>query len=173
MVVRRGRIVLRRRPGRRNAWARFDERSSGGAQAGTPPKGHGGISRHAVGQTCRVAVRGDLDRSESRRLSDLPSGGPAGLSRARRLYSTLDRRGFAALGDAKEAAGMFEGVSQAVPDSNLLNQVALRAGEAWYQASSCPNAVSWFVKAVNGNDKDRRSLRSGCGWRLVIFERIN
>jgi soluble lytic murein transglycosylase len=58
------------------------------------------------------------------------------------------------LGDAKEAAGMFEGVPQAVPDSNLLNQVALRAGEAWYQASSCPEAVSWFAKAVNVNDKD-------------------
>ncbi|NGZ60052.1 MAG: hypothetical protein CV081_06060 [Nitrospira sp. LK265] len=57
-------------------------------------------------------------------------------------------------GDAKEAAGMFEGVSQAVPDSNLLNQVALRAGEAWYQASSCPEAVSWLAKAVNVNDKD-------------------
>jgi soluble lytic murein transglycosylase len=58
------------------------------------------------------------------------------------------------LGDAKEAAGMFEGVPQAIPDSNLLNQVALRAGEAWYQASSCPEAVSWFAKAVDVNDKD-------------------
>ncbi|HWF61876.1 MAG TPA: transglycosylase SLT domain-containing protein [Nitrospira sp.] len=58
------------------------------------------------------------------------------------------------LGDGREAAGMFEGVSQAVPDSNLLNQAALRAGEAWYQASSCPDAASWFVKAVNINDKD-------------------
>ena len=58
------------------------------------------------------------------------------------------------VGEAKEAAGMFEGVPQAVPDSNLLNQVAIRAGEAWYQASSCPEAVSWFVKAVTVNDKD-------------------
>lgn len=58
------------------------------------------------------------------------------------------------LGDAKEAAGMFEGVPQAVPDSNLLNQVALRAGEAWYQASNCPQAMSWYVKAVNVNDRD-------------------
>jgi soluble lytic murein transglycosylase len=58
------------------------------------------------------------------------------------------------LGDAKEAAGMFEGVLQAVPDSNLLNQVALRAGEAWYQASSCPEAIPWFAKVVNVNDKD-------------------
>ncbi|OQW32978.1 MAG: hypothetical protein A4E19_06415 [Nitrospira sp. SG-bin1] len=58
------------------------------------------------------------------------------------------------LGDAKEAAGMFEGVPQAVPDSNLASQAALRAGEAWYQASSCPEAVSWFSKAVNANDKD-------------------
>ena len=60
------------------------------------------------------------------------------------------------LGDAKEAASMFEGVSQAVPDSNLLNQVAFRAGEAWYQASSCPDAVSWFVKAINVNEKDQQ-----------------
>ncbi|HEX5544763.1 MAG TPA: hypothetical protein VFX10_04640, partial [Nitrospira sp.] len=60
------------------------------------------------------------------------------------------------LGDAKEAAGMFEGVSQAVPDSNLLNQVAFRAGEAWYQASSCPDAVSWFVKAINVNERDQQ-----------------
>ncbi|MEK6585815.1 MAG: hypothetical protein AABZ24_05665, partial [Nitrospirota bacterium] len=58
------------------------------------------------------------------------------------------------LGEAKEAANMFEGVPQAVPDSNLLNQIALRAGEAWYQASSCPEAVSWFAKALNVNDKD-------------------
>ena len=49
---------------------------------------------------------------------------------------------------------MFEGVSQAVPDSNLLNLVALRAGEAWYRASSCPEAISWLTKAVSGNDKD-------------------
>ena len=58
------------------------------------------------------------------------------------------------LGDAKEAAAMFEAVPQAVPDSNLFNRVTLRAGEAWYQASSCPESVSWFVKAVslNGNE---------------------
>jgi len=58
------------------------------------------------------------------------------------------------LGEVKEAAAMFEGVSQAVPDSNLLNLVALRAGEAWYRAGSCPEAISWLVKTVNGNDKD-------------------
>ncbi len=58
------------------------------------------------------------------------------------------------LGEAKEAASMFEGVPQAVPDSNLLNQVAIRAGEAWYQASSCPEAMFWFSKAINANDKD-------------------
>lgn len=58
------------------------------------------------------------------------------------------------LGEVKEAAAMFEGVSQAVPDSNLLNLVALRAGEAWYRAASCPEAIAWFVKAVNGNEKD-------------------
>lgn len=57
-------------------------------------------------------------------------------------------------GEAKEAALMFEGISQSVPDSNLLSHVALRAGEAWYQASSCPEAVVWLTKAVSLNDKD-------------------
>ena len=57
-------------------------------------------------------------------------------------------------GEVKEAAAMFEGVPQAVPDSNLLNLAALRAGEAWYRAASCPEAISWSLKAVSGNDKD-------------------
>lgn len=58
------------------------------------------------------------------------------------------------LGDAKEAAGLFESIGQAVPDSNLLNQAALRAGEAWYQAARCPESVGWLAKAVVNNDKD-------------------
>lgn len=57
-------------------------------------------------------------------------------------------------GEAKEAALVFEGISQSVPDSNLLSHVALRAGESWYQASSCPEAVVWLTKAVSLNDKD-------------------
>jgi len=60
------------------------------------------------------------------------------------------------LGDAKEAAMTFEAVPQAVPDSNLLPQVTLRAGEAWYQAASCPEAVSWLTKAISLNDKEPR-----------------
>jgi len=58
------------------------------------------------------------------------------------------------LGNAKEAAGMFEAVMQAVPDSNLLPQMTLRAGEAWYQAASCPEAVPWLTKAISLNDKE-------------------
>jgi soluble lytic murein transglycosylase len=90
-----------------------------------------------------------------------PAGALPYLRAAQRDFPVLDDyirfwigEALLRLGDAKEAAGMFEGVPQAVPDSNLLNQVALRAGEAWYQASSCPEAVAWFVKAVNVNDKD-------------------
>ena len=64
------------------------------------------------------------------------------------------------LGDVKEAAAMFEGVSQAVPDSNLLNVVALRAGEAWYRAASCPEAIPWLVKVVSGNDKDPQNAQA-------------
>jgi soluble lytic murein transglycosylase len=59
------------------------------------------------------------------------------------------------LGDAKEAAGLFESVIQAVPDSNLSSLVALRAGEAWYQAASCPEALGWLAKAVTNNEKDK------------------
>ena len=57
-------------------------------------------------------------------------------------------------GEAKEAALTFEGISQSVPDSNLLSHVALRAGESWYQASSCPEAVVWLTKAMSQNDKE-------------------
>jgi len=61
-----------------------------------------------------------------------------------------------ATGEPKEAARAFESVPQSVPDSNLLDQVALRAGEAWYQASSCPEAMAWLTKAVGINDKEPR-----------------
>jgi soluble lytic murein transglycosylase len=57
-------------------------------------------------------------------------------------------------GEAKEAALVYEGIAQSVPDSNLVSLVALRAGESWYQASSCPEAVVWLTKAVSLNDKD-------------------
>jgi len=56
-------------------------------------------------------------------------------------------------GDAKEAAGMFATVSL-VPDSNLINQATLRVGEAWAQASDCPQAVTWLAKAIKLNDKE-------------------
>ncbi|MBI3808220.1 MAG: tetratricopeptide repeat protein, partial [Nitrospirae bacterium] len=57
-------------------------------------------------------------------------------------------------GDARQAADMFESIRQAVPDSFLLTKVAYRAGEAWYQASSCPEATAWFAKALELNDKE-------------------
>lgn len=58
------------------------------------------------------------------------------------------------LGEAKEAAMVFEGVARTVPDSNLIPLLTLRAGESWYQASSCLEAVFWLTKAVGLNDKD-------------------
>lgn len=57
-------------------------------------------------------------------------------------------------GETKEAALAFGGIAQSVPDSNLLSLAALRAGESWYQAASCPEAVAWLTKAVSLNDKD-------------------
>ncbi|MGH7181271.1 MAG: tetratricopeptide repeat protein, partial [Nitrospiraceae bacterium] len=58
------------------------------------------------------------------------------------------------LGDARQAADMFESIPQAVPDSFLLTRAAYRTGEAWYQASSCPEATTWLVKAVEMDDKE-------------------
>ncbi len=58
------------------------------------------------------------------------------------------------LGDAKEAAVTLETVPETVPYSNLLPQVILHAGEAWYQASSCPDAIAWLVRAVGLNHKE-------------------
>ena len=58
------------------------------------------------------------------------------------------------LGDAKHAADMFESIPLAVPDSYLLTKAAYRAGEAWYQASSCTEATAWFAKAVELSDKE-------------------
>jgi len=58
------------------------------------------------------------------------------------------------LGSAKQAAGMFESIPQAVPDSYLLSKAAYRTGEAWYQAANCSEAIAWFAKAVELNDKE-------------------
>ena len=58
------------------------------------------------------------------------------------------------LGDAKEAAVMFESVLPAVPDTNLASLVTLRAAEAWYQASNCPESLKWLGQAVNLNDNE-------------------
>jgi peptidoglycan lytic transglycosylase len=58
------------------------------------------------------------------------------------------------LGDAKEAAVLLESIPMAVPDSNILAKAAYKTGEAWYQASSCPEATSWLSKAILLNDKE-------------------
>jgi soluble lytic murein transglycosylase len=58
------------------------------------------------------------------------------------------------LGDAKEAAVLLESIPVAVPDSNILAKAAYKTGEAWYQASSCPDAINWFNKALLLDDKE-------------------
>lgn len=69
------------------------------------------------------------------------------------------------LGDAKQAAVMFESISSEVPDSNLLTKAAYRAVEAWYQASRCERVANWFGKAVGLSDKEPETpkayLRAG------------
>ena len=58
------------------------------------------------------------------------------------------------LGDAAEAAQLYESIPQAVPESNLLNLITLRAGEAWYQASRCSESVAWLTKGLSINEKE-------------------
>ena len=58
------------------------------------------------------------------------------------------------LGETKEAAVLLESIPMAVPDSNILARAAYKTGEAWYQASACPESTVWFTKAVAMNDKD-------------------
>jgi soluble lytic murein transglycosylase len=67
----------------------------------------------------------------------------------------------AALGEAQEAALAFESVFQSVPESSLRPQAALRATEAWYQASRCPETIAWAKKALAFpvNEKDPTSAR--------------
>jgi soluble lytic murein transglycosylase len=69
------------------------------------------------------------------------------------------------LGDAKLAAGIFETIPTAVPDSSILTKAAYRTGEAWYQASNCQEANNWFAKALAISDKDQSApqalLRQG------------
>ncbi|MGQ0809917.1 MAG: transglycosylase SLT domain-containing protein [Nitrospiraceae bacterium] len=57
-------------------------------------------------------------------------------------------------GDAAQAAAMFESIPQMVPDTNVAGLAAFRAGEAWYQASSCSYAHEWLAKALALNDKE-------------------
>ena len=58
------------------------------------------------------------------------------------------------LGDTKEAAEQFASIPREVPDSNILTRAAYRTGEAWYQVSSCPEAIEWIEKAVRFSDKE-------------------
>lgn len=64
------------------------------------------------------------------------------------------------LGDAKQAAVMLESIPTAVPDSNILIKAAYKTGEAWYQASSCPEAMTWFSKAIALSDKESNTAQA-------------
>lgn len=46
------------------------------------------------------------------------------------------------LGEGKQAAEMFETISQTAPNSPLVVKAAYRAGEAWYQTLSCREATA-------------------------------
>ncbi|MCX5723067.1 MAG: transglycosylase SLT domain-containing protein [Nitrospirae bacterium] len=69
------------------------------------------------------------------------------------------------LGEARQAAEMFESIPQTATDSSLSVKAAYRAGEAWYQALSCREATAWIAKAVGLSQKEvetpRALLRQG------------
>ncbi|HET8721748.1 MAG TPA: transglycosylase SLT domain-containing protein, partial [Nitrospira sp.] len=90
-----------------------------------------------------------------------PSAAMPFLRAAQRDFPVLDdyirfwlAQAHLALGEAKEAAVLLESIPLAVPDSNILTRAAYKTGEAWYQASACQEATTWFTKAVAMNDKD-------------------
>jgi soluble lytic murein transglycosylase len=58
------------------------------------------------------------------------------------------------LGESKEAAVLLESIPMASPDSNIQVKAAYKTGEAWYQATACQEATTWFTKALAMNDKD-------------------
>ena len=58
------------------------------------------------------------------------------------------------LGEGKQAAEMFETISQTAPNSPLVVKAAYRAGEAWYQTLSCREATAWIAKAVGLSQKE-------------------
>ena len=58
------------------------------------------------------------------------------------------------LGEGKQAAEMFETISQTAPNSPLVVKAAYRAGEAWYQTLSCREATVWIAKAVGLSQKE-------------------
>lgn len=58
------------------------------------------------------------------------------------------------LGEGKQAAEMFETISQTAPNSPLVVKAAYRAGEAWYQTLSCREATAWIAKAVALSQKE-------------------
>ena len=58
------------------------------------------------------------------------------------------------LGEGKQAAEMFETISQIAPNSPLVVKAAYRAGEAWYQTLSCREATAWIAKAVGLSQKE-------------------
>ncbi|MGH7168414.1 MAG: transglycosylase SLT domain-containing protein [Nitrospiraceae bacterium] len=53
------------------------------------------------------------------------------------------------LGDAAQAATLFEFIPQAVPDTLLVSQAAFRGGEAWYKAGQCAEAIDLLDRAVS------------------------
>jgi soluble lytic murein transglycosylase len=58
------------------------------------------------------------------------------------------------LGDLTQAAGLFESIPEAVPDTSLEARAAFRAGETWYRAGDCPKATGWLTEAVTRAAQD-------------------
>src|SRR3989454_6642130 len=58
------------------------------------------------------------------------------------------------LGDASQAAALFEVIPQAVPDTLLVSQAAFRGGEAWYKAGQCADAIGLLDRAVSLEPQD-------------------
>lgn len=64
------------------------------------------------------------------------------------------------MGDARQAAALFESIPDAVPETILGVRAAFRAGEAWYQAGDCWKATELLTEAVSQGSQDPAAARA-------------
>lgn len=77
------------------------------------------------------------------------------------------------LGDPKEAAAMFEGMLQSIPDSNLLNQATLQVGKLGIRLLDALKPFLGWSRASTSMSGSGKLRKLGSGWLLANFGKVN